>query len=114
LTGDESVAAEVRDIEFPQLLTPVDDLPPATIVTHARITGGRVFVQGVSHDDGEVAKVTVNGRPALATAAAAGVVDWTIELPPPADGRIVAVAVDEAGNVEPAPHRVELSESGAF
>ena len=32
LTGDESVVAEVRGLAWPQLLTPVDDLPPVTVI----------------------------------------------------------------------------------
>ena len=33
LTGDESRAAEVTDVAFPNPLHPVDDLPPATVIT---------------------------------------------------------------------------------
>ena len=34
LTGDQSRAAEVKNVAFPEPLTPVDDLPPATVITH--------------------------------------------------------------------------------
>ena len=45
LTGDESRAAEVGGVAFPQLLDPVDDQPPATVITHVeRIRGGKVRV----------------------------------------------------------------------
>ncbi len=60
LTGDESVVAEVSDVAWPQLLHPVDDLPPATIITSVRRDGGKLLVRGVSHDNGEIIAVTVN------------------------------------------------------
>src|SRR5262249_37571692 len=31
-----TVVAEVKDVEFPKLLAPVDDLPPTTVITHVR------------------------------------------------------------------------------
>ena len=68
LTGDESRAAEVRDVEFPRLLDPVDDQPPTTVITRIeRIADGKVRVNGVASDDGAVKTVIVNGRPATAT-----------------------------------------------
>src|SRR5216683_7089235 len=43
LTGDESRVAEVRDVDFPTLLDPTDDLPPATVITHVVVApGGKV------------------------------------------------------------------------
>ena len=62
-TGKRVRAAEVEGVEFPQLLDPVDDLPPATIITSVRKEGGKLLVRGVTQDNGEVA--TVDGeRPA--------------------------------------------------
>src|SRR4029079_15851743 len=46
LTGDESVVAEVTDGQFPQLLHPVDDLPPATVITETTRKGNVVTVSG--------------------------------------------------------------------
>jgi hypothetical protein len=106
LTGDESRLTEVSDVPFPKLLDPVDDQPPATIVTSVRRRGDRLVVRGVSTDDGKIVSVRVNGREALQRLAAPGVVDWEIELEPSADGAVEAGATDEAGNRELTPHRV--------
>src|SRR5262249_34700713 len=45
LTGDESRVAEVHDIAFPQLLNPIDDLPPTTVITSVQRKGQRVVVR---------------------------------------------------------------------
>jgi hypothetical protein len=109
LTGDDSRVAEVTDVTFPELLDPVDDLPPATIITSARRDGGKLHVSGISHDNGEIDSVTVNARAASIDSAAAGVVRWSITLEEPADRVIVAAASDRAGNVEKTAHRMVLS-----
>ena len=106
LTGDESVVAEVKNIAFPELLDPVDDHPPATIITALRPSGGKLLVAGVAHDDGEIAAVVVNGNQADIVSASAGVVDWTVTLDQKSATTIEAGAVDEAGNEEKTPHRV--------
>src|SRR4051794_40182123 len=41
LTGDEPRGAVVKGVAFPKLLDPVDDLPPATVITHARRDGAK-------------------------------------------------------------------------
>jgi hypothetical protein len=106
-TGKDVRAAEVAAVPFPTLLEPVDDLPPATMITSVRRQGGRVRVTGVSQDDGEVAAVTVNGQGATISHNAAGVADWEIELDEAAGGAaagaIEAGARDQAGNVELTP-----------
>lgn len=109
LTGDDSRAAEVTGIDFPQLLDPIDDLPPATIITAVRRDGARYLVSGVSHDNGEITRVTVNGQPATVASSQAGVVGWTITLATPADGTLTAGATDAAGNVEQTPHRLQVA-----
>ncbi len=109
LTGDESVAAEVSGLTWPQLLEAVDDQPPATIVTSVRLVGDKLVATGVSHDDGEIAAVTVNDRAAELSATTAGVADWRIELPAGSTGEIVALARDAQGNEEQTPHRVALA-----
>jgi hypothetical protein len=106
LTGGDARAIEVSRIPFPELLAPVDDLPPATLITSIRSEGTRRIVRGVSHDNGEIASVTVNGRAATITGQQAGVADWTITLDTPASGRVVATATDKAGNVELLPHEL--------
>ncbi len=104
-TGHEARAAQVDGVTFPELLAPVDDLPPATLITGIQIEGGWRRVRGVSHDNGDVATVTVNERRATITARQAGIVDWTVLIDAPGDGRIVATSADVAGNVELTPHR---------
>jgi hypothetical protein len=68
-------------------------------------------VRGVTQDNDEVASVTVNERLARIISTRAGVVDWEISLdsPRPASSRkIVARAVDRAGNAEKTGHSWEL------
>src|SRR5262249_8052956 len=67
LTGHEAQVVEVRDVAFPKLLDPVDDLPPATVITQARrVEGNKVIVRGTTADNGPVKRVLVNGRAARA------------------------------------------------
>jgi hypothetical protein len=106
LTGDESVVAEVTDVAWPKLLDPVDDLPPATIVLSVRAVGDTLLVRGVTHDNSDIRAVKVNGQDASILAMQAGVADWQIELPRPADGTLRAWAIDAAGNVETLVHTV--------
>src|SRR5262249_28764495 len=110
LTGDESVVAEVKDVAWPQLLQPVDDLPPATIILSVRRQGEKLLVKGVSHDNGVIRSVTVNGQAAKLDIIQAGLVDWSAELSLPRDGRVVAAAVDAAGNRETLTHVVVVKE----
>jgi hypothetical protein len=107
LTGNEAKVAEVEDVAWPKLLDPVDDVPPATIITAVQRDGGKLTVVGVSHDNGEITKVLVNGKPAEVVSRAAGVVDWKITLPSAGDGKVEAHAVDNAGNVEQTVHRLK-------
>ncbi len=120
LTGDESRLAEVANIEFPRLLDPTDDLPPATLITDVRSQGENLIVSGATHDNGDVAGILVNGLPAKASMSpmpsqeqtVTGIVHWQIILPRPANGTLVAVASDAAGNVEPRGHRLSLTRAG--
>jgi hypothetical protein len=108
LTGPDSVVAEVHDIPFPQLLDPVDDLAPVTFITGTRTQGDQLIITGVSHDNGEITGVTVNGQPAKILSLTAGVADWQITLPAAAR-KITAFATDKAGNTEKAPHHITLA-----
>ena len=103
LTGDESRVREVKDIAFPEPLTPVDDLPPTTVITRVVRTSGTLTVFGTTSDNGKVIKVTVSGRDAYATAA--NFAEWQAVLAhsPRGELRVVAVAEDAAGNVEKTP-----------
>jgi hypothetical protein len=107
-TGPSVRAAVVKEsVAFPTLLEPVDDLPPATMIRSVRRAGERVLVEGISQDNGRIARVTVNGRDASLVSEAAGIVDWRIEMAPPADGQINAAAMDVAGNTEVTGHTVK-------
>ena len=98
LTGKQVKAAEVDNVAFPKLLDPVDDLPPASVITYARKQSGKQVLRGVTTDNGEVAGVMVNGQQAKIVTQQAGVSDWVIELPTGAE--VSVVATDKAGNKE--------------
>jgi hypothetical protein len=112
LTGDESRVAEVKNVEWPKLLHPVDDVPPATIITSVQRDGGSLIVRGISHDNGDIVAITVNGQRADVISSGAGVVDWQITLAEPTDGKLVAFAADKAGNKEDrTAHKLTISAS---
>ena len=106
LTGPGVLAAEVDGVEFPQLLDPVDDLPPATMVTSVRRSGDKLVVRGVSQDNGTIVSVKVNDQPARLVSQHAGVADWEVELSASTDVR--ATATDDAGNAEKMAHTVAV------
>jgi len=103
LTGDESRVAEVAGVAFPHVLDPLDDLPPATVVTRVVRAGTTLAVRGVTSDNGTVARVTVNGT--AAKALAANFAEWEVVLEnvPAGPSRVTAGAADAAGNVEKTP-----------
>jgi hypothetical protein len=106
LTGDSSRVALVTNIPFPKLEGPVDEMMPATIITHIRSTRpGTVVVSGTTMDNGTVAQVLVNGK--QATALRSNFAEWEVTLTDVGkNARIEALAEDAAGNVELTPHRV--------
>jgi hypothetical protein len=105
LTGHESRVTEVKNIEFPKLLDPVDDLPPATVITHARrLDGNKVLVRGTTSDNGTVKRVLVNGKPARPVAANFAEWEITLEGVPKGGLKVQAHGEDAAGNVEKRPH----------
>jgi hypothetical protein len=89
--GKKMKSAEVKDIAFPELLSPVDDLPPATVITSV----SKGVVRGTTSDNGVVKRVLVNGVEAKATAP--NFTQWEITLD--ASGKLEAWAEDAAGNV---------------
>jgi len=107
-TGRDVRAAEVKNVPFPQLLDPVDDLPPATMITSARQSKGRWLVRGVTHDNGEVARISVNGNEARIVSSQAGVVDWEASIEARRVTVITAQATDRAGNVEKLAHQLKV------
>ena len=113
LTGDESVVAEVSDVKWPELLQPIDDVPPATIITTVLRGASQVTVRGVSHDNGEIVSIAVNGQPARITSRKSGVVDWEATLDASPDAPIIAFAKDDAGNTEQTAHRLPAASNSA-
>lgn len=111
LTGSEAKVSEVSNVAWPKLLEMVDDIPPATVITSVRVDGGEVSVRGVSHDNGEIERIEVNQRTAMVLNSSAGVVDWEVRLPLPADGKLRAHARDRSANVEQTAHTVHVSEA---
>lgn len=110
VTGRDAQLAEVGNVEFPELLKPVDDLPPATVITSLQRDGDTLTVRGVSHDNGKIARVTVNGKPAevVESAVRGGLIDWQITLPAKGVDKVAALATDAAGNAEANAHRVSV------
>jgi len=109
LTGDESRVAEIKDAEFPKLLDPVDDLPPATVITHiGKPEDGKLLVRGTCSDNGTVKKVLVNGQEA--TPVTPNFAEWQLVLSDVKAGelKLQAHAEDAAGNVEKLPHVVTV------
>src|SRR5262249_52003413 len=51
LTTKSTRVTEVKDVAFPKLLDPVDDLPPTTVITHVRKAGTNVVVRGTTADN---------------------------------------------------------------
>jgi hypothetical protein len=93
---------------FPKPLDPVDDLPPATVITHLlKDKAGKLRVRGITADNGPVKKVMVNGREARALAA--NFAEWEVILDGLKPGeKVTAHAEDAAGNVEKRPHEVTV------
>ena len=102
LTGDESRVLEVRDIPFPQLLDPVDDLPPSTVITSVTRTSDGWLVRGSASDNGEIKQVTVNS--VAARAVRDSFAEWEATLPGGELTKIESLATDRAGNLEKLPH----------
>lgn len=107
LTGDESRVLEVAAVPFPQLLDPIDDQPPATVITSIVKLGDGWKVQGIAADNGEIKEVLVNGHQAKPIRT--NFAEWEIMLPElPADKNVTAISTDAAGNAEKLKHVVEM------
>ncbi|HKA08420.1 MAG TPA: G8 domain-containing protein [Gemmataceae bacterium] len=104
LTGDESRRAKVTNVTFPKVLDPVDDLPPATVVTAVTKAGGKLLIRGVTSDNGTVKRVLVNGIEAKPTRE--NFAEWEAVIP--VSGKVSAHAEDVAGNVERLAHEVTV------
>jgi hypothetical protein len=100
----------LESVAFPRPLDPMDDLPPATVITFVGTDAdGKLVVRGTTTDNGTVASVRVNGQ--KATRLAPNYAEWEITLDSVPRGvlRLTARAEDIAGNVERLPHEVEVS-----
>jgi hypothetical protein len=104
LTGDQSRVAEVTGVEFPRVLDPVDDLPPATVITGVSRKEGRLLVRGTTGDGGTVRRVVVNGIEAKPTRD--NFAEWEVVVP--SSDALTAHAEDAAGNVEKLAHAVKV------
>lgn len=108
LTGDESRAAEMKDIAFPKVADPVDDLPPATVITSVTPKGTTLHIRGTATDNVGVKQVTIRlriGGQVTNTMAKLDGIDWEAVLSDVPQGAITveAVSEDAAGNVEKTP-----------
>ena len=93
--------------DFPSPLQPIDDLPPATVITSiSTLRSGRLLVRGTTSDNGSVVRVNVNGR--AATPIEPNFAQWEIVIDRVGGGsfKVRAAAVDASGNVEQTPHEV--------
>jgi hypothetical protein len=91
---------------FPAPLEPVDDLPPATVITSATNTQpGMLTVRGTTSDSGAVKRVVVNGKEARPLRP--NFAEWEVVIEASEGGaELSASAEDAAGNVEPRPHKI--------
>ncbi|MBI3408123.1 MAG: G8 domain-containing protein [Planctomycetes bacterium] len=106
LTGDASRVAETKDVDFPKLLDPVYDLPPATVITHIRRGGDKLIVRGTAMGSATLTKVSVNGK--SVTPLSSNFAEWEATVPANGDViRLEAHAEDATGNVERTPHKVK-------
>jgi hypothetical protein len=86
-------------------LDPVDDAPPATVITHVENPSpGRLIVRGTTSDGGTVEKVWVNGTEAKAVAANFAQWEAVLEGVPAGTVKVTAHAKDKAGNEEVTKH----------
>jgi hypothetical protein len=91
---------------FPAPLEPVDDLPPATVITSAITTQpGVLTVRGTTSDGGTVKRVVMNGKEARPLRP--NYAEWEVVMDLSEGGaELSASAEDAAGNVEPRPHQM--------
>jgi hypothetical protein len=98
--------------EFPAPLEPIDDLPPATVITSvANGQKGEIIVRGTTSDNGTVRRVRVNDHEARALRP--NFAEWELVITEASSDHggaieLIASAEDAAGNVERRPHRLAL------
>ena len=87
--------------------TPIDDLPPVTVITHVRKAKDKIIVRGVTVDNGTVKQVVVNGQQAVALAPNFAEREAVLDNDNQGPLALTAHAIDAVGNVEKMPHRME-------
>jgi hypothetical protein len=100
-----------KEEDFPAPLDPVDDLPPATVITGVTRSAGRLLVRGTTSDNGTVTRVVLNGREARPLSANFAEWEAALDDPPPGGLTLTAHAEDAAGNVEKTPHVLVVNPS---
>ncbi len=114
LTGRETVARAVMNVEFPTLLTPVDDQPPATTITYpprgipVTIKDGTITIRGTTTDNERTGRVIVNGVPAKDVDYNFHQWEVTLRNVKPGVITIKAHAEDVNGNTEKTPHEMTV------
>ena len=114
ITGNESLVTEVTDVEFPQLLDPIDDQPPATIITTparghvAHLKDGKLTIRGTTTDNEATKRVIVNGVEAKDVDYNFHQWEVTLTNLKPGKIKIEAYAEDTAGNKELTPHTITI------
>jgi len=114
-TGANVRGRVVEDVEFPQLLDPVDDQPPATVITYpppgAPVTAadGTLTVRGTTTDNVRTKRVVVNGVPAEDVGYNFHQWEVTLREVKPGTLKLTAFAEDGAGNVEQTPHETTVT-----
>jgi hypothetical protein len=115
LTGPESRVVEVEKVEFPELLAPIDDLAPATIITSpargvaAKLSEGTLVVRGTTTDNTRTVRVVVNGSEAKDVDYNFHQWEVTLRGLKPGPIELVAHAEDAAGNVEANVHKLSIT-----
>ena len=93
--------------DFPKPLAPVDDLPPATVITEIRRgDSNTVRVRGTTSDNGMVKQVLVNGVDVRSLSPNFAEWEAVLKNQPKGQTKISAYAQDAAGNVEQTPHQL--------
>ena len=103
--GDGGARIQPPHVEVAKL-SPIDQLPPITVITHVRKEGSHLIVGGTTSDNGTLKRVTVNDT--VAKVAASG--EWEVTLVNVKTGpvKLTAGAEDSAGNAEKTPHELTV------
>ena len=106
LTGDEVRVLEVSGVAFPQLLDPIDDQPPSTVITSATRVADGWHIRGEAEDNGAIKQVAVNN--VAVKSLAPNFAHWEVVLKDAQTTTFKTSATDAAGNSEAVPHIVAV------